>query len=355
MVKLRGRPLGKWNRPHHRSGDGLEERYAHAAEHEPDLWAALDARIAALEALSDRDFSALHPADLGAWLDAYQRWDDFAALLAAALPQAAPVPPFAARHAKAFLWVHGPDAWPCVTALNPYEQLVVGGRDQLMSQPLGRGAYPRDARSSEPQLWWMPGQNYDRRAHLQLGWWSATGDRALQLAPCGPSLHPLLSHSLRPHWVPPVPGWLRARIAGWAEVSANDQPRVEGEWSPPVLLDHVSLSAVAREAWATNYFQDTPRDERIRTRSGYDVVRAVPGTIEPGIPIECVGEPGWRPPEHEAPRVLESDWTPPPLPDTAAPPAVSDHAKSWLAARVRRYGSSRTGRYWRELAEALGL
>ena len=339
MKTLRGKPLEHW-------GPGLGATYEEF-RNDTDI----DDRLARLEALSDEQFATLQDDDIAQWVDASQGWgDDFPRILADALPTPAPVPPFTTEHMKAFLWTYEPDHWPIVSVRNPWEPLVVGGRDQIMS---GEGEYPMDAMSSQPQLWWMPHGNKSQ-PHLQLGFWPADGSQPLQLTPNAASLHTHMSHSLMPHYVPPKPGWIRVRVGGWDE---NRQRKDrDGEWAPPVALTHVFVSTNARKAWTPTYIDDVPDSEMQYFRSGGGRFAAAQRSdLLPSIPIEVVGEAGWTPPAHEAPRPIESDWTPPPLPDvSAAAPAVSDAAREWLASRAKRYGNSRsTGRFWRELAEAL--
>ena len=348
MKTLRGKPLDAWNRREHQgAGRGLNALYEEA---DAGMRAETDKRIAALEALTDAQFATLDDYDIAQWVNAWQGFgDSFAKVLAAALPQAAPIPPFTAAQVKAFLFIHGPDDWPVVTVRNPWARLAVGGRDQVMTHDENMDAYPVDAMSSRPQLWWMP-HGSKTLAHLQLGYWPADGGQPFQLAPCGPSLHSHLSHSLQPHYVPPKSGFLRARIGGWAE-SQSRQDEL-GAWSPPVALTHVFLSTKARDAWTPTYIQDVPESELAEAR-GRRVAWAQHSTLQPNIPIEVAGDAEWRPPNHEQPLPLTSDWKPPPLPETGpTAPVVSNEARAWLQARAKRYGNSRsTGRFWRELAE----
>ena len=346
IPNLRGKPLDHWNR-----AGVCEELSARYEDSGPEERAGADKRIAALEALSDEQFASLDGYDLAIWLDAWQGFgDEFDVVLRAALPQTAPVPELTAEHAKAFLFIHEPDAWPVVAVLNPWERLAIGGRDQVMTHG---GEYPSDAMGSRPQLWWMP-HGSETQPHLRLGWWPAGGGRPLLLSPCSASLHSHLSHSLMPHYVPPRAGWLRARVGGWAASQNRSLRDEDGEWSEPLLLDRVFLSTKGRDAWTPTYIQDVPDADLVPTRGGRRMAWAEASDLVPTIPIEVAGDPDWAPRGDQAPAPFDSDWTPPPLPTAQSAPAVSDEAKAWLISRAKRYGRSKSsGRFWRELAETL--
>ena len=277
-MKLRGKPISHWNRR-----ADLVSQYQEA---DAEMRAAVDSRIDMLEALTDEQFAALDAFDLAQWLDAWQGFgDDFSVVLADALPQAVPIPAFTAEHAKAFLFIHEPDYWPVVAVRNPWEPLVVGGRDQIMS---GDGEYPMDAMSSQPQLWWMRHGNHSQ-PHLQLGFWPADGSQPLQLVPCAASLHPKFSHSLQPHYVPPKAGHLRARVAGWAASQNRDLRDEVGPWSAPVLLSHAFVSTKARDAWTPTWIDDVPQSQVLESRSGGRYALAEASDLVPRSPSRLPG------------------------------------------------------------------
>ena len=352
-MKLRGKQLDNWNRSYMNLGDGLSARFEVAKKEDDKYFRMLVERIEALDALTDAQFNTLSDSDIASWIDANQGWNNFDQILAGALPLKAPIPKVTSQHLKGFLWVHGPDQWPILTAFNPWAILAIGSREQIIMSY--EGDWPLDQMSARPQLFWMPHGSKSQPC-LQIGFWPADGSPAQQLVPCSASVHPRMSHSVQPHYIPPKVGWLRMRVIQWA-ASQNKQLRNElGEWSDPVLMDKVFVSTAARKAWSPTMISDIDPRQRRRSRSGHEYVHAELSNLVPTIPIESVGNPNWTPSNRERPLPLSSTWTPPPLPVTAEPVEVSDDAKAWLASRVKRYGRSKsTGKFWTELAEKLGI
>lgn len=323
-MKLKGKPLD-----HYR--DGLSQRFAD--EREGDWKAALRKRIAHLDGLPDDVFEQLGEFPITQSIDAHQGFgshDEWLGWIGAYLPRTAPVLDMT-RCVYPAVHFDGHTV-PCIVLRSPYDGIKLNYRGLLERDHPDREAQNRisDGLGNYPSTWWRP--RYDRDIGypmIRAGWWS--GGKAYYLVPFpagGPAKG--LTQDFPAFFLPSAdPGWLRVQVVNWATTD-RAETRSEGAWSDPLWIDRLYLNEYVCDAMLA----DDPSP--------------------PDVPIGVCGSEPYEYADDDVPVPFDSDWPPPPPPAGAAQAArVSADAKAWLEKRVKRYGGSSTGRYWRELLDAM--
>jgi len=222
--------------------------------------------------------------------------------------------------------------WPVVSVLLPWEQVMVHPRGFAMKGPYDG---PTDAWGTEP----APRAERDA-LHVELGFWPDGEDRGLLLPRGAADYHMIAMHG---SWrVPPLPGTLRARFVHWMTTNPAGDP-VDGAWGEPQRVD---LGFIASQ-------YESDEESRLWTATAsnptHDPIPGEPSALKPYLPIAACGDPGWEPPEGPPQELADMER----LPAPSAGAKVSDETAAWVRSRAKRYGRSRTGRHWQEIARAL--
>ncbi len=333
-MRLKGKPLDHYK-------PGLSADYEKWGRNDP----ALNRRIAHLDALDDEWFEVLEDRD---WIATFispsegWAWESFLAEIGSYRPIDCPAPPVDEHTAKAFLYAKG---YAILTIRNPwYPIAIMPSRGWIVEDV--RPELPRDGWQADAQAFLQPpynvGDRWPNSPEFQVGFWPYGGGDPVLL----PGHQSAGGNTLACYALPNVPGVLRLRIVGWRRSQKDEKSA--GPWSDPLAVTHLFPYPRRSDAWTAGVADESP--SAIFKSRGAECLPALPPTIHPAIPIEAAEAYTGG-----AFLSLDDDWRAGPAPAATAEPQpiqVSSETKDWIASRAKRYGkSSRTGKFWRELAE----